>query len=817
MANNINPSPTIEDIEAEIERRRRQTSSTALNNRGRISTADIEAEIERRRRQRVAEAYPSYTRRQERGPRNLEDTIAGHRVSREPSAGYRRAYQRQSDIDSVRSGNFQYRTPLRGIVGQIDQAAGDLGGVLARTGDSFDNWVSQFGRNLGVLDEMMGAGAFLTQGAENAMRRVNRQPIRVTAGEAGAAAMDFERDQQARYAREHPMLDVAATGAGILASAQPDVAASGVFTAAPRMSAFRAGATTAATAAPFAVARQEGTLLERAPGAAVETGVAGVFGVGGQALGNALASRAVPRAAANADAFQRAGVRPTLAAVNGRGAGALTKAIGENPFGGNVRNALQASIDDTHAAAERIGGQYATAAPNDVTGQNVIEGVRRWARGTGEGLDDAAARTGNTSQSGNNSAWNIPTRQWSFGDKANALYDDVFGRIDAVEQAMTGFRGQQRISHTRGARGPRTRNPVTVSETRTVLNDIIGNVNSNRIASIVNDPQLVQVHRALRGENSDVRFRDLRALRTHVRELQRRPMLRQGVDDAGLARLEAALTSDIIQSAETIGGVRLANELRRVDQFYRAGMQRINRALEPFGRDGTTGARAFANIVTMASDRSGQNIPALRQLREALRPDEWRGVAATLIDHIGRAGRGAPEEAAGFSVGNFIRNWDGLDPRARQILFGSDGNQNLAAELDNLAHVARLQEGVEQFTNRSRSGSSAQNVSTIGAGGGAVVAMATGNPAPMAAFIGAIAGLRVTGEVLTNPAFVRWLVSAPRAGGTPGGVSHHMQMLATMAGRDPALAPIYTDLSHALGLPAPSRQHRPQQTREAAP
>ena len=142
-----------------------------------------------------------------------------------------------------------------------------------------------------------------------------------------------------------------------------------------------------------------------------------------------------------------------------------------------------------------------------------------------------------------------------------------------------------------------------------------------------------------------------------------------------------------------------------------------------------------------------------------------------------------------------------MTPGARRILFGSRGGAGgqsgrtmrvLADDLDNLAQVALAQKGVENSANFSGSGRDANNFATFG--------IAAGN-LPVAA--GTVAGLAITGEMLTNPGFVRWLVSAQKRGGGAAGMRHQLGGLVRLAGRDPALWPLVEQLQAQQSEPAP--------------
>lgn len=158
--------------------------------------------------------------------------------------------------------------------------------------NALSDFVNQVGRNTGVRDEIAGGIGYVTQGAANLGRRLVGAPIEVSAAGAAQAAIDYEREQQAAYAKAHPVGNALAHGAVFFGSGAP---ARGV-TPSP-MSALKAGGIAAGVNAPFALGRQKGKLEERLPGAAMETALA--FGTGAALQG---ASNALGRSAAKAKA-----------------------------------------------------------------------------------------------------------------------------------------------------------------------------------------------------------------------------------------------------------------------------------------------------------------------------------------------------------------------------------------------------------------------------------------------------------------------------------------------------------------------------------
>lgn len=559
-----------------------------------------------------------------------------------------------------------------------------------------------------------------------------------------------------------------------------NVAAPVVLGSAPSL--LRTTGVTAAATAPAAFSGSE-PLQERVPQGIAQTGgaslLAGALQQGASALTrNANRATRVNQRAAD---FQSAGVRPTMAAVHGRGAAPMTMAIAENPIGGNVRANLENSVNDVAARAREIAARYGQHGQPENVGEALQAGVRRFASEAPPPPRNSRPET-------------ISTRDWSFKAKANALYDDVFDLISRDE-----------AGHLSGRTGVQ----ATADNARQALASMQSEVSAPNVAELVADPTLQRVAAALEQDAGALRFNDLRRLRTWVREARERPSLTQNIDQASLARLESALTQDIYESAMAIGGEYAAQRLRRVDQFYRAGQNRIQNALQPFTL--RSGRGAFDRVISLAREGGQQNTRQLQSLRNSLKPDEWREVSATVIDELGRPNPGNARalEAGEFSIENFATNYAKLSPNGRRILFGGAATDDLMQALDTLARVAGYTKQVRGFANMSRSGSSVQNMSTLTAGLGATGAAVLGNAAPLAMLAALGLGARVTGEMLTNPHFVRWLTSGGKGS---GGVRQQVAALNRLAARDPALAQLASELSQRQPQEGAAQEQRQRQT-----
>lgn len=565
---------------------------------------------------------------------------------------------------------------------------------------------------------------------------------------------------------------------------------------------------------------------------------------------------AAPAVAPNALAkdvamFDRVGVEPSLAAVKGGAASTVANLSAENIAGFRPRAQMARQAGQANSAADRIAAGYGEARGAQITGERVQEGVERFAGSA------RSSRVTNTS---------APASRSSFKAKADELYDRAFAPVTTAEQqaieraandhaaatdaaikaqaAETSRRQAayesaakaeaDRVASLR-ARGytdippaevprpdpvelnaPAIRPAVTPTQTITTLKDIAGRVNAPKLSNMITDSRPREIMKALESDAHEVRFNDLRELRTWVRNARGNPELMQGIGSAGLERLEGALTQDIYSNAERLAGPKALHQLQRVDQFYRAGAQRVRSALQPFA-DAKSGETAYSRILQAAGSTGGADAQKLLSLKRSLAPDEWGDVAANIVKEMGAPTKGAAgvtnEDA--FSVSSFVTNYAKLSPRGRDVLFGSVGGggknaSELRVALDDLARVADKLKAVEKGANVSKSGVNFQNVL-------AIAGLASGgmNPAYAAWTLKTMGGLALTGEAMTNPKFVRWLARTPQAARSAPGWQAHLATLGTLARADATLAPLFQKLSEAPAL-APAQaaaEQAPQQQR----
>lgn len=477
---------------------------------------------------------------------------------------------------------------------------------------------------------------------------------------------------------------------------------------------------------------------------------------------------------ANAERLERSGVTPYAAIADaGPGKTAVTNFVAENPIAGvGVRSRLKRSVEQVEGRANALAKSAGEVRGAEATGEGVKSGVNAFANAEG-----VPATVG------------APAKAASFKGKAEAVYDRAFDPILKKESEIVGNEQTRIANQTQAAKAKQQaevariteqrrlmpngdNGPIDVpldpiqgatpavkpSETVATLRAINGRVNAPALSSVITSGPFQKIAKALEADGADIRFTDLRNLRTWVREAQGNPELRQNIGSANLQKLESALTNDIYSNAESLGGPSALHKLKQADTFYRAGSQRIKNALQPFA-SAKSGESAYSKIVQAAGSTSSADASKLISLKRSLKPEDWGDVTANVIDDLGRATAGRQNaEGDVFSVSTFVTNYNKLSERGKNILFGSSGGggakgSELRKAMDDLAFAANAVKEVEKGANVSKSGVVGQLIGTTAG---------LSNPYTILPTAGGLSGMAITGEAMTNPAFVRRLVAQAR-------------------------------------------------------
>ena len=452
--------------------------------------------------------------------------------------------------------------------------------------------------------------------------------------------------------------------------------------------------------------------------------------------GNPLATVAKgPTMAETVAKFDQAGVTPRLASVKGKGAAATANAVAENPVGGNVRAAMATDVADAGASAARTAGKYGSPTSNSTLGEAIQKDVTGFTRAPKPGA--------------------APSARVTFGERAENLYTKAEGLIGNTDQ------------------------PIPMARTQAALkaaNSAFADANLNERFS---NPVLRDIAADIENAGGTLSWNDAKLLRSKIRtRLLADPALRGTADDAAVSSIYQALTEDLGAGAKSIAtsqggaaaGTAAERSWQRANTYYRAGMSRVDRALNAVF-DASKGENVYDQITAAASTGARADIRKLSAIKRSVTPENWGDLAATVIDRMGKPTAGAAGAGeGGFSVSTFLTNYNKISPEARGVLFGqpgaaAKGGGALRGELDNLAEVVAKLKDVEKAANASKSGVSLQNSLTTGGVMSVPLLLFTGHPVGAASVAGGLGGLRLTGTVMTSPTAVRWLARMGEAAG----------------------------------------------------
>lgn len=154
----------------------------------------------------------------------------------------------------------------------------------------------------------------------------------------------------------------------------------------------------------------------------------------------------------------------------------------------------------------------------------------------------------------------------------------------------------------------------------------------------------------------------------------------------------------------------------------------------------------FSKVQAMAGSTSNADLAQLARARNAVSPDAWGELSSAVIAKMGRDADG------NFSPDRFITAYGKLSPNGKNLLFRSNGNNDLADSLNDIAAVSRKFKDLNQYANPSGTG---QTVTGVG--------MVQGLMTAPVATVGGIVGGRVLSTLLSKPVSARALAAYSRA------------------------------------------------------
>jgi hypothetical protein len=152
------------------------------------------------------------------------------------------------------------------------------------------------------------------------------------------------------------------------------------------------------------------------------------------------------------------------------------------------------------------------------------------------------------------------------------------------------------------------------------------------------------------------------------------------LDQDLLKEMANALTKDMKDAAYYHGGEPLESVFVNADKEA----QKIYQLRSEFAKKIGIGlpqdrpeSGVFSNLAKMANVKTG-DVSTLNSLKNIVSPEAWQSFSNAYINNL------MPKDR--FYFGGFMKNWNGIDPRAKDLIFGTTGTETR----DKLEHIATL-------------------------------------------------------------------------------------------------------------------------------
>lgn len=472
-----------------------------------------------------------------------------------------------------------------------------------------------------------------------------------------------------------------------------------------------------------------GLLGGLAPSGVVGTAQAATRGTlrGGEAGRQALAQ--------SVDDFARAGSTPTVGQGANNARSRFSEAVLRNAPGGAgvIRSRLDQQADELGAGVERAAGRLSTAQGAERGGKAVISGI--------------------TGPSG------FMTR---FKAESGRLYDDV-QKLLPPDTKVPAQATQQALAE--------------------LTTPIQGAANTS---GLLMSPKVAGIAKAftddLAANGGTMPYEAVKRLRSQLGEMIGDSALSPDTPTRQLRKLYGAMSDDLSQAAIATGDKRVIQAASRANNYYRAGMQRVDDIERVVDRAG--GPEAVYKALFNNSREGGTT---LRKVMQSLDGPAQRDLAATTLRRLGRANPSAQDELGEvFSPETYLTNWSRMAPEAKRALFDRFG-PGFSKDLDAIAaSAAKVRATNQTLPNPSGSAVAAGQTTAFGS---VAFSLFSGNPAYAVGAGATIGGANIAARALTNPGVVKWLAQTTRV--PAAALPSQLAILASMAKKDEDAAEAY--------------------------
>ncbi len=360
----------------------------------------------------------------------------------------------------------------------------------------------------------------------------------------------------------------------------------------------------------------------------------------------------------------------------------------------------------------------------------------------------------------------IENASTKFSTKSTALYNEAFDLVKPLgDFTVTPSKFVQKLDELATPSGANITKKVTKKMAKEDPSLTVGDtIVVGQKRSALQSQKLIDIRKEINDkiQNGTLTFQELRKYRSLIGKNLSNPNLVDDVSKAEYKQLYGALSEDLKTILKETDKLAYTKFLK-ADQYYKAGLKRINEVLEPINKVDQD------KILDYLFTTSQKGATYINGLKKSLKPDEFAYVQNAIIQKLGKfkSGSGVNLDDAFasdvFSSSNFLNNWNKIDPKAKDFLFSNVKYKGLRKDLDRLAVIAE---------KIAESGKTLENPSGTA---GSLIGQLSYATAIVGGSIGGLSNVFTTGallfggaEVITNPKIVKWLVQGTDIANTKG-------------------------------------------------
>lgn len=318
---------------------------------------------------------------------------------------------------------------------------------------------------------------------------------------------------------------------------------------------------------------------------------------------------------------------------------------------------------------------------------------------------------------------------YDVGGVVRSGIDQYSARLDAL--------GEKLFDPVHRAIGDATE--VDLSATRSFLESEADRfANYPGLEQFLTSPQMKTVKSALDSAEA-LPYSLLKELRTKVGTRLKSGKVRDDTDEALLKGLYGSLSDDMKSAAQQAG---VLDKFTRANAIWSKEMDRTKDLNRLYSK---ANERIASDVEAMArGGTSRTSFDAIKNLFGALKGDQRKEVASGLIRSMGLQKAG---EADSFSATRFLTAFEKMDPKSRDLLFGTADNA-LRKELNALIRVASTLRKADEVKQRPNTAVPIMGAGTLGALAGGMYL------SPELTVLATMTGATAS-ALLTSPKFIR--------------------------------------------------------------